>query len=117
MRSLIFPLKVFHWVVVVYNLTGWLATSATWLTVYLVFVPIMVIHWRLNNNSCILNNVESWIETGKWRDEANLEEGAFVRTAVLKILGWAPSEKVFDRLIYVLMAALWTVAFVKWRGM
>lgn len=117
MKAIIFPLKIVHWVVVVYNLTGWLAASQAWLMAYLVFVPIMVIHWRLNNNTCILNNVETWIESGKWRNEGNPEEGAFVHTALQRALGWAPPKKLFDQLIYVVMLILWTVAYFKWRGM
>lgn len=79
MPLLILVLKIFHWFIVIYNLTGWLAPTEQGVLVYLVFVPIMVIHWRLNNNSCIINNIETWLTTGNWRNENNPEEGCFVR--------------------------------------
>lgn len=117
MPLLIFLLKVFHWIIVIYILTGWLASSVQWLMVYLVFVPIIVIHWRLNDNSCIINNIETLLVTGKWRNENNPEEGGFVHTTFLKVLGWAPPARVFDHLIYVLMVVLWLAAYIRWRGM
>lgn len=117
MPLLIFLLKVFHWIIVIYILTGWLASSVQWLMVYLVFVPIIVIHWRLNDNSCIINNIETLLVTGKWRNENNPEEGGFVHATFLKVLGWAPPARVFDQLIYVLMVVLWLAAYIRWRGM
>lgn len=90
MPLLIFLLKVFHWIVVLYGLTGWMAGTTQWLMVYLIFVPIMVVHWRFNDNSCIINNIETLLVTGKWRNEHNPEEGGFVHTAFLRVFGWAP---------------------------
>lgn len=117
MQALILLMKVLHWVIVVYSVTVWLATSVVGLIAYLIWVPTMVIQWRFNENSCLVNNIESWLTTGKWRDEGNPEEGAFVRTALFRVVGCAPSKEVFDVLIRVLLLVLWTVAFMRWRGM
>lgn len=117
MPLLIFLLKIVHWAIVIYILTGWMVASAQWLGVYLVLVPIIVIHWRLNDNSCIINNIETLLITGKWRNESNPEEGGFVHTSFLKVFGWAPPARVFDQLIYVLMSVFWAAAYIRWRVM
>ena len=117
LKAFVFLLKILHWVLVGFALVGWLATSEAWLLAYLIYVPLMVIHWSFNENSCIVNNIETWFLTGKWRNEHNPEEGAFVRTALLRVFGWAPPEKAFDLFIRLLMIATWSIAFFKWRGM
>lgn len=116
-KAFILFLKGLHWVLVGFALVGWLATSEPWLLVYLIYVPLMVIHWSFNENSCIVSNFETYLLTGKWRNEHNPEEGAFVRTALLRVFGRAPPEKAFDVFIRVLMIATWSTAFFKWRGM
>ena len=117
MKAFVLLLKILHWVLVGFALVGWLATSEPWLLAYLIYVPLMVIHWSFNENSCIVSNFETWLLTGKWRNEHNPEEGAFVRTALVRVLGWAPPEKAFDIFIRLLMIATWSAAFFKWRGM
>lgn len=116
LKVFVFLLKILHWVLVGFALVGWLATSAPWLLAYLIYVPLMVIHWSFNENSCIVNNFETWLMTGKWRNQHNPEEGAFVRTALIRVIGWAPPEKAFDIFIRLLMIATWSVAYLKWRG-
>lgn len=117
MNLLILALKTFHWIIVLYGVTGWLSPSEGWLIFYLVFVPIMVLHWRFNDNSCFINNIETWLLTGKWRNEQNPEEGGFFHTTLLRVLGWAPPVKVMDQLIYTMMAVFWIAGYVRWRGM
>ena len=117
LKAFVFLLKILHWVLVGFALVGWLATSEPWLLTYLIYVPLMVIHWSFNENSCIVNNFETWLMTGKWRNQHNPEEGAFVRTALVRVIGWAPPEKAFDIFIRLLMIATWSAAYLKWRGM
>lgn len=117
LKALILFLKVFHWVLVGFALLGWMATSEPWLLAYLIYVPLMVIQWSFNENSCIVNNFETWLLTGRWRNEYNPEEGAFVRTTLVRALGWAPSAKAFDIFVRILMLITWGLAFFRWRGM
>jgi hypothetical protein len=67
---------IVHVLPLLYVLSGWGAPSRAALVVYLVFLPAMFLQWRLNKNSCVLNNIESLIRTGRWRDPQNREEGA-----------------------------------------
>lgn len=110
-------LQTLHWFVVGYSLLGWLANSKLLLTVYLIYLPALMIQWFFNKNSCVINNIESKLKTGNWRIEGNPEEGGFVKTALLRIFGWAPSDMVFEVLIRSVMVVLWFVALYKLLGL
>ena len=110
-------LNIVHWGLVIYALIGWLPNSGFWLIVYLIWLPALNVQWYFNNNSCILNNFESWLRTGKWRDENNPEEGAFIHTALTRITGLDIPEKAFDIFMRFVMLALWIGAFIKLRGL
>ncbi len=110
-------LSILHWVLVVYALVGWAAPTKTWLLAYLIYVPAMVVHWSLNGNVCIVNSIETWLATGKWRaPDQNPEEGAFIITNMQKWFGWAPQKQTFDIGTRVVLAILWIVAFWRWWG-
>jgi len=103
-----------HVVVLVYILLGW--AVAPGLTVYLVFLPLMGLHWPLNRGSCVLNNCESFIRSGRWRDPANREEGAWLRCLVSDLSGLALSARQIDAISYGLLALLWGLAWWHWAG-
>src|SRR5436190_4611933 len=67
-----------HFAVMLYILGGWAIPFAPLLVFYLGFVPAMAIQWQFNKNSCVLNNIESWLRYGTWRAEQNAEEGAWL---------------------------------------
>jgi hypothetical protein len=101
---------VVHFLPLIYVVTGWLAPWRAALIVYLVFVPGMFLQWRLNRDSCVLNNMESLIRTGRWRNPANREEGAWLRTLVNGRTGWDVSRRQMDTFINAVLALFWTLA-------
>ena len=116
-KPIIAILQLLHWFVVGYSMLGWLPDSRFWLIVYLIWLPALNVQWYFNNNSCIINNVESYLRSGKWRDDSNPEEGAFIHTALTKITGLNIPENAFDIFMRFVMAALWIGAFLKMRGL
>lgn len=42
--------------------------------------------------SLLLNNIETWLRYGRWRDPRNLEEGGFVLMLSYWLFGWRPSR-------------------------
>ena len=83
------------------------------LIVYLVFLPAMVLHWKLNAGACVLNNLENWLRYRRWRaPERNPEEGAWLRTLIAILTGIALTRAAMDTVIYaamtpVLASGLW----------
>ena len=58
-----------HFAVMLYIVTGWLVPWHLLLDVYLVFIPAVFLQWQVNNDTCIMNNIEGWMRTGKWQEE------------------------------------------------
>lgn len=95
---------VLHIAVLIYLLVGW---ALPYVTFYVVFVPVMVLHWPLNRNTCVINNIESLIRTGRWRNPGNTEEGAWLRVLIKSGTGIDLTVRQTDRISYALLALLW----------
>ncbi|MSP95396.1 MAG: hypothetical protein EXR00_09010 [Alphaproteobacteria bacterium] len=100
-------LFIFHIVVSLYVLFGWVMPSL----VYLVLLPLIGLQWRFNQGCCVINNFESWLRTGHWRDPDSKEEGTFL----LMLCEWLgrvrPEPKVLDRTSYGTLTVLWLFGF------
>ena len=104
---------VVHFLPLLYVLSGWAVPWRVALIVYLVFLPAMFLQWRLNGGSCVLNNMESFIRTGRWRDPANREEGAWLRTTLGDCTGWNLSRAQMDAVMNTVLAILWLTALAR----
>jgi hypothetical protein len=100
-------LFVFHLGVGLYILTGWAIPSVYALTFYLTLIPAVVLQWLFNRGSCVINNFESWLRTGRWRHPGNPEEGRWLQMLIYWAIGVRPSGRHTDALCYGVMAVLW----------
>lgn len=107
---------VIHFLPLIYVVTGWLAPARWALVVYLVFLPVMFLQWRLNRGSCVLNNIETLVRTGRWRNLKNREEGAWLRTLVNDATGWNLSRGRMDGFINIVLLVFWTVGLSRFLG-
>jgi hypothetical protein len=105
--------QLLHLAILVYILTGWALPGVGF---YVIAVPVMVLHWPLNRNTCIINNLESLIRTGRWRDPANLEEGAWLRLLIKARTGLELSARQIDGLSYAVLALVWGLGIWHWLG-
>lgn len=96
-----------HLGVMVFIVVGWAIPQPAALIVYLAFLPAVVVQWQFNKNSCVLNNVESLLRTGHWRDSGNVEEGAWLLTLVRSVLRLELKPAHLEAFVYVAMAVLW----------
>jgi hypothetical protein len=99
-----------HLGIVIYAVVGWLAPWRGALIFYLCYVPLLPVQWQLNRTSCILNNIETWLRTGRWRDPANTEEGAFLLRLIERVLDRHPTPRQMDVAIHSLLAVFWLLA-------
>ena len=100
-----------HVAVFLFIALGWALRPI--LLFYLIFLPLVVLHWRLNRGACLLNNVENWLRHRRWRAPAeNPEEGAWLRTLLASATGITLSPAAMDRLIYGAMALFWLLGWV-----
>ncbi len=97
----------FHFVVMIFIVTGWLMPWRGGLLFYLAFLPAVAVQWQFNKNSCVLNNIESFIRTGGWRDPNNVEEGAWLQTLCHRVTGILFKPWQMNLLTYSVLVLLW----------
>ncbi|MEI9885994.1 MAG: hypothetical protein WDN08_05725 [Rhizomicrobium sp.] len=97
-----------HFAVMIYIVVGWAVPLSAALIFYLAFLPAVALQWQFNKNSCVLNNVESLLRTGQWRDPHNKEEGAWLLTLATGIFGYPFRPWQIDAFTYFVLALLWT---------
>ena len=97
-----------HIAVLAWVVLGWAWPGQGWLTFYLVFLPLMFLHWKLNRGACILSNLENWLRHRRWRmPQTNREEGAWLRTLLADTTGIRLTQARMDAVIYGAMALFW----------
>lgn len=104
-------LFLFHVAVGAYLCFGWLVPMAFALAFYMVVLPVVAVQWLLNKGSCVLNNFESWLRHGRWRDPRNGEEASWLAMLAHWLFRWTPSRSTLDTISYATVAGLWILAF------
>jgi hypothetical protein len=99
-----------HIAVMIFIVSAWAIPSAGVLLFYLVFLPAVALQWLCNGNTCVLNNVESLLRTGRWRNAANPEEGAWFLSLARQTLGLQFRPAHMDTFLYVALMVLWGLA-------
>lgn len=97
-----------HFAVMIYIVLGWLVPVHALLLFYLGFLPAVALQWQFNKNSCVLNNAESLIRYGRWRDPNNKEEGAWLLTLATSLLGYPFKAWHIDAFTYFILVMLWS---------
>ncbi|MGH6828078.1 MAG: hypothetical protein ACREFW_04120 [Rhizomicrobium sp.] len=96
---------------------GWILAARGWLIAYLVFLPLMVLHWKLNRNACLLNNLENWLRHRRWRSpQTNREEGAWLRTLLADATGLKLKPAHMDAVIYGATLTFWILGWARVLG-
>ncbi len=106
-------LFIFHLLVSLYVLTGWMTDPGRGLALYVFLLPAIAAQWRFNRGSCVINNFESWLRNGRWHDSANREEGAFLLMLSEWLFRTRPAPRFLDRLSYSVLLALWLLGITR----
>jgi|SRR5579871_1267619 len=96
-----------HLAIMIFIVFGWALPGPALLIIYLAFLPAVVVQWQINRNSCVLNNAESLLRTGRWRDPANTEEGAWLLGVVRSILGLELKPRQLDAFVHIMLVLFW----------
>lgn len=110
-KLIIVLLKILHIAVLIFTLIGWLLPDQ-WLWVYLIWIPLMVIQWQLNQGTCILTNLENYL-VGESDRPKSQQQGQFVKSLFLNLCGFVPTDRVLKNLIYFTIFCCWDIA--GWR--
>jgi hypothetical protein len=105
-----------HLVFLAFITLGWTIPSRGALIGYLIFLPAVALHWKLNGGACALNNLENWLRYRRWRaPERNPEEGAWLRSLIRSWTGVGLTQGRTDALIYGSMTLFWLLALGHFR--
>lgn len=102
-----------HLVAVAILLFGW-ALPPRFLPIHLLCIGLTVIQWRLNNNQCLLTQLQNALEKGTSKKE---EQEAEFTKALLKKVGIELTDQQLFVFIYSLMALSFLISlryFVIW---
>ena len=97
-----------HFAVMIYIVLGWAVPLHAALYFYMGFLPAVAVQWQFNKNSCVLNNFESLLRSGQWRDPHNKEEGAWLQTLALNLTGILFKPWQMDAFTYFILVMLWS---------
>ena len=101
-----------HIAILAFIVLGWTIAMRGVLIFYLAFLPATVLHWKLNQDACILSNLENWLRHRRWRaPEKNPEEGAWLRTLIRSMTGITLSKSRANLFIYIAMGLFWALAW------
>src|SRR5437588_13055795 len=98
---------VLHLGIMIFIALGWALPQPSALVFYLMFLPAVVVQWQFNKNSCVLNNIESLLRTGRWRDAGNVEEGAWLLGVARSVLGFQLKPAQLEAFVYTVMVLFW----------
>lgn len=101
---------IFHLALGAFVLMGWLISSVAGLTFYLLLLPAMAAQWVVNEGACVINNVETWLRTGLWRDPEKGEDGRFLTMICEWLFAMRPDPAAVDRFSYSTVFLLWLLA-------
>lgn len=106
-----------HFAIMLFIVLGWLAPWHAALAFYLVFVPAVFLSWQVNQDSCVLNNIEGWLRTGRWRNKhINPEEGAWLLTLINGVTGFAVTAFQVNLLTNAVLVLGWGLALARLLG-
>jgi hypothetical protein len=111
-QALLTGIQGLHYAILAWGLGGWMIPADAWLIAYMIAMPLLALQWRLNRGVCVLNNLESWLATGRWRDEGDPNQGGFFAGLIECTTGARPTAAAVNQLSYGLLTLFWTFAAI-----
>jgi len=102
-----------HWVVLLFVLLAWVSPWPALLWLHAIFVPGMMIHWRTNDNRCVLTELEEKYKVRTGKVVVADEEAQFVKSIWLRFFGGQPSERVLSALYYGVPGLAWLTSVLR----
>lgn len=82
------------------------------LLLHSITVPFIIIHWILNDNSCVLTQIEKQLRKQYYGQAIN-DNDCFTYNLVAPIYDFANNYHTFTILIYIITIMLWAISVYK----
>ncbi|MCB0347178.1 MAG: hypothetical protein KDD66_18805 [Bdellovibrionales bacterium] len=115
MRQLtIRTIRLLHHTVVLFVLFAWAVPVRELWAAHIIFIPLMVLQWKLNKDMCLLSNCEHLLLGNGFYPQD--EEVSFVKGLLAKFVDPLPSDTFIEAGMYLLMAVSWTISCIRIAG-
>lgn len=104
-------LKALHLVSLLFLLFGFLSPLRSILWLHLLFVPGVVLQWRLNRGTCLLTNLENRLSgTGIQKSR---QQGQFIKGILRLCFDPLPPDPVIKFWLYALIWSSWSATLLR----
>ena len=107
--------RIAHYLFIVVVLLGWISNNRVWLASYLVLLPLIAIHWRFNDNACILTNLEYWLAHESQNRPQIRDQEPFVGRILEKIYGQKVTFWTTQIYSHGILTLAWFLGFVHFQ--
>jgi hypothetical protein len=109
---------VLHKIIVYFIIFGCLLPKK-YLPFHLASWPIVYIHWKLNDNKCILTQLEHWLKDGTSMKDApkigeKRDDDFYFTKKTLGNLSINLSDEDIDNLVYLVFSISWLISFYRY---
>jgi hypothetical protein len=94
-------------------LAGWLWADPLWLKAYLIFLPMMMLHWRCNQDACVLTNLEYFIAHDPHERPSVANQEPFVGHLLHTIYRRPVSRKTTESWSYGIVMVAWLLGLMQ----
>lgn len=107
-NSLVVTIKISHLAILFFVVFGWLISNPKLLTIHLVFLPIMILQWQLNQGTCILTNLENYFRGEV--SEKNEQQGQFIKAILGRCFNPLPTDATLKKVVYGIIFLSWLLS-------
>lgn len=113
-------ITVIHYIYIIFIVAAPFTNTTVLLLLHAIFVPFMIFHWILNNDTCFLTVMESYIrksingeKIGDLQGLLDKKEECFSYKLVGPIFNFKEDNQNFSTFIYTSVLVLWGISIYK----
>jgi hypothetical protein len=108
-ETILLFINVLHIIVILFVLCAPFSGSNYFLTMHIIIVPFILLHWVLNNNTCSLTVAEKFIREKTYGNPVKNDE-CFSYKFIAPIYDFNKNYEAYSTFSYLLTITLWSVS-------
>lgn len=109
---LLIPVKLFHAATVAFIVCVPFTNKTDLLKLHAIALPVIILHWILNNNICCLTLIEQSMRNSMYGNNAS-EQQTFIGQFIEPIYDFKMNNEDMSSLIYGITITLWLISIYK----
>jgi len=103
-------IRAIHYLIVIFALVGWAIPWRPATFAHALQVPLMVLHWWTNTNTCFLTNLENRLRRRDEQEKTKVNQEFFIKGILDRLLPCKLSKPTIDMMIYIVLALVWSLS-------